>query len=108
MQKQTDSAFEYQPPTIWQKLLVWSYYIVSAGTVLGFIAKIILGREFTKEELGIFAWPVTILFLGSLFYIGNYLVFTQVKSRIRYFVIPCWLLIIILVIIVIVKTLFSH
>jgi hypothetical protein len=69
--------------SIWSQLNYWAGVVVSIGTALGTIAIVFLGREFTKDELGIFAWPLTILWLASFFYAATYLVFTKTSGWVR-------------------------
>lgn len=68
---------------IWSQINYWAGVVVSIGTALGTIALVFLGREFTKDELGGFAWPLTILWLASFFYAATYLVFTKTSNWVR-------------------------
>jgi hypothetical protein len=69
--------------TIWSQINYWATVVVQIGMALGTIALVFLGREFTKDELGIFAWPLTILWLLSFFYVVTYLVFTETSIWVR-------------------------
>ncbi len=75
--------FARRSVTIWSQINYWAGVVVSIGTALGTIALLFLGREFTKDALGVFAWPLTILWLASFFYVTTYLVFTRTGIWVR-------------------------
>jgi|ERR1051325_782613 hypothetical protein len=81
---------------LWTRLFHIARRILQVGAVLGAVAYLFLGRKFRNEELGILVWPLTALYLLSFFYILTFLVFTSVKSRLRYLVISLWLLMVLL------------
>ena len=92
-----DSQQEYQQ-TIWAKFAKISYKIASFGVLLGTVVYIIKGREFTKDELGFLAWPLTFTYLLAFFYMMLYLIHTQTSKGLRYFFIyPVIIFIIVLV-----------
>lgn len=70
--------------------------ILQLGGLLGAVAYLALGREFRNDELGVLVWPLTTFYLLSFFYVLTFLVFTSVKSWLRYVVIPLWLLMMLL------------
>jgi len=72
--------------------------ILQLGGLLGAVAYLTLGREFRNDELGVLVWPLTTFYLLSLFYVLTFLVFTSVKSWLRYVVIPLWLLMMLLMV----------
>lgn len=69
--------------TIWSRINYWAGVFMMMGTVLGTIALVVLGREFTNAELGILVWPLSILWLASFFYVVTYLVFTRTGIWVR-------------------------
>jgi hypothetical protein len=85
--------------TLGQTLCVWSFFILKAGTWLGAIAVLILGREFKKQELGFLAWPLVTVYLASFFYAMTYLVFNECSGR---FIRWLWLLTLALIVVVLV------
>jgi ABC-type transport system involved in multi-copper enzyme maturation permease subunit len=82
---------------VWTKLFHIASRIVLFGILLGAVAHLLLGREFRNDELGFLLWPLTVLYLLSFFYVLTFLVFTSVKSGLRYVVIPLWILMMVLI-----------
>src|SRR5262245_57043087 len=81
---------------LWTRLFRVAMRILQLGALLGALACLFLRREFRNDELGVLVWPLTILYLLSFFYVLTFLVFTSVKSWLRYVVIPLWFLMMLL------------
>ena len=75
---------------VWTRLFRVAGRVLFFGALLGAVAHLFLVREFRNDELGILLWPLTGIYLLSFFYVLSFLVFTSVKSRLRYIVIPLW------------------
>lgn len=84
------------PQDLWTRLFRIAMRILQFGALLGVLAYLFLGREFRNDELGVLVWPLTALYVLSFFYVLTFLVFTSVKSWLRYIVIPLWLLMMLL------------
>ena len=82
---------------IWAKLFRLALRVLGFGGLLVATAYLVFGREFRNDELGILLWPLTGLYLISSFYVLTFLVFTSVKSPLRYLVIPLWFLMMLLI-----------
>jgi ABC-type transport system involved in multi-copper enzyme maturation permease subunit len=79
-------------PDVWTRIFRLAGGVLFVGALLGGAAHFLLDREFRNDELGILLWPLTAIYLLSFFYVLTFLVFTSVKSRLRYIVIPLWFL----------------
>src|SRR5579859_923861 len=64
----------------WKKIYQMARRILDLGSLLGVVAYLIFGRKFRNDELGILVWPLTGLYIVSLFYVLTFLVFISVKS----------------------------